>query len=260
MQPAPVSAKNPYGLPTCFWLRLRVPFGVASQHKPPSLSLRSAPVTHNAPNSLQARDIASVVHPYTHLKKHLSEGPLVIARGQGVRVYDDSGNDYLEGMAGLWSAALGFDNERLVQAALKQMRQLPFYHGFASKSHEPMIELAEMLLKRAPVPMARVFFANSGSEANDSALKLVWYFNNALGRPQKKKVISRIKGYHGVTIASASLTGLPNNHRDFDLPIANILHTDCPHFYRFGQEGESEEQFATRLADQLEAMIQKEGP
>jgi len=217
-------------------------------------------VTNNAPNSLQARDIASVVHPYTQLKKHLSEGPLVIARGKGVRVYDDSGNDYLEGMAGLWSAALGFDNERLVQAALKQMRQLPFYHGFASKSHEPMIELAEMLLKRAPVPMARAFFANSGSEANDSAMKLVWYYNNALNRPQKKKIISRVKGYHGVTIAAASLTGLPNNHRDFDLPIANVLHTDCPHFYRFGQPGETEEQFATRLAESLDALIQKEGP
>ena len=219
-------------------------------------------MTHNAPNlpgnSLQARDIASVAHPYTHLKKHLAEGPLVIARGKGVRVYDDSGKDYLEGMAGLWSAALGFDNERLVQAALKQMRQLPFYHGFASKSHEPMIELAEMLLKRAPVPMARVFFANSGSEANDSALKLVWYYNNALGRPNKKKVISRLKGYHGVTIASASLTGLPNNHRDFDLPIANILHADCPHHYRFAEPGESEEDFATRLAASLDRMIEQE--
>ena len=117
-------------------------------------------MTHTAPslpgNSLQARDIASVAHPYTHLKKHLSEGPLVIARGKGVRVYDDSGKDYLEGMAGLWSAALGFDNERLVQAALKQMRQLPFYHGFSQKSHPPQIELAERLLALAPVPMAKV--------------------------------------------------------------------------------------------------------
>src|SRR5690606_8597515 len=136
----------------------------------------------------------------------------------------------------------------------------PFYHGFASKSHEPMIELAEMLLQRAPAPMARVFFANSGSEANDSALKLVWYYNNALNRPKKKKVISRIKGYHGVTIAAASLTGLPNNHRDFDLPIANVLHTDCPHHYRFAEAGESEEDFATRLAASLDAMIEREGP
>src|SRR3712207_7258317 len=105
-----------------------------------------------------------------------------------------------------------------------------------------------------------VFFASSGSEANDSQVKLVWYYNNALGRPRKKKIISRWKGYHGVTVASASLTGLPNNHLDFDLPIANILHTDCPHHYRFAEPGESEEAFATRLADGLEALILREGP
>ncbi len=211
-------------------------------------------------NSLQARDIAAVVHPYTHLKKHLTEGPMVVVRGEGVRVWDDSGKDYIEGMAGLWSASLGFDNQRLVDAATRQMKQLPFYHAFAGKSHEPIIELSEMLLQRAPVPMARVLFANSGSEANDSAMKLVWYYNNALGRPNKKKIISRIKGYHGVTIASASLTGLPNNHRDFDLPIANVLHTDCPHHYRYAAAGESEEDFATRLAASLERKILEEGP
>jgi 4-aminobutyrate--pyruvate transaminase len=220
-----------------------------------------ASMTLSAPgNSLQARDIASVVHPYTNLKKHLTEGPMVVVRGEGVRVWDDSGKDYIEGMAGLWSASLGFDNARLVEAATRQMKQLPFYHAFAGKSHEPIIELSEMLLQRAPVPMARVLFANSGSEANDSAMKLVWYYNNALGRPNKKKIISRIKGYHGVTIASASLTGLPNNHRDFDLPIANVLHTDCPHLYRFGMAGETEEDFATRLAASLEKMILEQGP
>src|SRR6185369_12349911 len=149
------------------------------------------PMTVSPPgNSLQARDIASVVHPYTHLKKHLTEGPMVVVRGQGVRVWDDSGKDYIEGMAGLWSASLGFDNTRLAEAAYKQMKQLPFYHAFAGKSHEPLIELSEMLLERAPVKMARVLFANSGSEANDSAMKLVWYYNNALGRPNKKKIIS----------------------------------------------------------------------
>jgi 4-aminobutyrate--pyruvate transaminase len=211
-------------------------------------------------NSLQARDIAAVVHPYTHLKKHLSEGPMVVVRGEGVRVWDDSGKDYIEGMAGLWSASLGFDNQRLVEAATRQMKQLPFYHAFAGKSHEPLIELSEMLLQRAPVPMSRVLFANSGSEANDSAMKLVWYYNNALGRPNKKKIVSRIKGYHGVTIASASLTGLPNNHRDFDLPIANVVHTDCPHHYRYAAAGESEEDFATRLAASLERKIVEEGP
>ena len=211
-------------------------------------------------NSLAARDIASLVHPYTNLKAHEKEGPLVIARGKGIHIYDDSGKEYIEGLAGLWCTSLGFSEDRLIEAATKQMRQLSTYHIFASKSHEPGIELAERLLAMMPSPMARVFFANSGSEANDTVVKLVWYFNNALNRPKKKKIISRQRAYHGVTVASASLTGLPNNHRDFDLPIANIIHTDCPHAYNFANPGESEEAFATRLADSLEAMILREGP
>src|SRR5690606_826883 len=140
------------------------------------------------------------------------------------------------------------------------MRKLPYYHTFAHKTSDVTVELAERLIQIAPVPMSHVFFANSGSEANDTVVKMVWYFNNALGRPKKKKIIARTKGYHGVTVATASLTGLPNNHRDFDLPIANILHTDCPHHYRYANPGESEEDFATRLADSLEALIQREGP
>jgi 4-aminobutyrate--pyruvate transaminase len=211
-------------------------------------------------NSNAARDIAYHLHPYTNMKKHEAEGPLTIVRGRGVYVIDDDGKEYIEGMAGLWSAALGFDNERLARVAYEQMRQLPFYHSFNHRSHEPAINLAERLLQMAPVPMSKVFFANSGSEANDTVVKMVWYFNNALGRPAKKKIISRIKGYHGVTVASASLTGLPNNHRSFDLPIPNILHTSCPHYYRFGTDGETEEQFATRCADELEQLIVKEGP
>jgi 4-aminobutyrate--pyruvate transaminase len=211
-------------------------------------------------NSLSARDIASLVHPYTNLKTHEKEGPLVITRGKGIYVYDDSGKEYIEGLAGLWCTSLGFSEERLVEAATRQMRQLPTYHVFAAKSHEPAIELAERLLALAPSPMSKVFFANSGSEANDTAIKLVWYFNNALNRPNKKKIISRQRAYHGVTIASASLTGLPNNHRDFDLPIANIIHTDCPHAYNFANPGESEEAFATRMAESLEALILREGP
>jgi 4-aminobutyrate--pyruvate transaminase len=163
-------------------------------------------------------------------------------------------------MAGLWCTSLGFGEERLVQAAAEQMRKLPYYHSFAHKSHNPAIDLAERLTEMAPGKLSHVFFANSGSEANDTVVKFVWYYANATGRPEKKKIISRIRGYHGVTVASASLTGLPNNHRDFDLPIANILHTECPHYYRNGQEGESEEDFATRMAGALEAMILEEGP
>lgn len=211
-------------------------------------------------NSAAARDIATVLHPYTDLKTHQEVGPVVISRGKGVRVWDDNGKEYIESVAGLWCAALGFDNERLVQAAANQMRKLPFYHAFTAKSHEPMIDLAEMLIARAPVPMSKVFFANSGSEANDSAIKMVWYLNNALGRTQKKKIIGRRKGYHGITIASASLTGLPANHRSFDVPLPGFIHTMTPHHYHEGLPGESEDDFATRCADELEKLILAEGP
>ena len=141
---------------------------------------------------------------------------------------DENGKKYLEGLAGLWCVSLGFSERRLAEAAYRQMLKLPFYHTFAHKATDIGIELAEKLLSIAPVPMSKVFFVNSGSEANDTVVKLVWYYNNAIGRPRKKKIISRTKAYHGVTVASASLTGLANNHRDFDLPIANILHVDCP--------------------------------
>ncbi len=212
------------------------------------------------PNSAAARDVAYSLHPSTNLKKHLETGPLIITRGQGVTVYDDNDKPYIEGFAGLWCVSLGFSEERLIEAAVKEMRRLPSYHGFGSKSSDIVIDLAEKLIGLAPVPMSKVFFANSGSEANDTAIKTIWYYNNAIGRPEKKKIISRIKGYHGINVASGSLTGLPAFHKDFDLPIANIIHTDCPHYYRFAEPGESEEDFATRCAANLEKMIVDEGP
>jgi 4-aminobutyrate--pyruvate transaminase len=219
-----------------------------------------APPPNFGANSAAARDIANVLHPYTDLEAHQQVGPVVIARGKGVRVWDEAGKEYIESVAGLWCAALGFDNERLVQAATEQMRKLPFYHAFTAKSHEPMIDLAEMLIARAPVPMSKVFFANSGSEANDSAIKMVWFLNNALGRPRKKKIIGRLKGYHGITIGSASLTGLAVNHRSFDVPLPGFIHTMTPHFYHGARPGESEDDFASRCADELEKMILAEGP
>ena len=212
------------------------------------------------PNSIEARDIAYHLHGYTNARAHEENGPLVIDRGDGVHVFDSYGKRYIEGMSGLWSVAVGFNEKRLIDAAHAQMQQLPFYHNFSHRSHGPAIDLAEKLIGMAPVPMSKVFYTNSGSEANDTILKMVWYRSNALGQPDKKKVISRIRGYHGVTIASASMTGLPNNHRSFDLPIDGVLHTTCPHYWREGQEGESEEAFATRCAEDLDAMIQAEGP
>ncbi len=211
-------------------------------------------------SNLATRDIETLIHPYTNLSSFRETGPLMIDRGRGVFLYDVNGKAYIDGMAGLWCTALGHGNEELIEAAARQMRKLSFAHLFTGKSHDGAIELAERIKEIAPVETSKVFFCNSGSEANDTQIKLVWYMNNALGKPRRKKIISRIKAYHGVTVASASLTGLPNNQIDFDLPIAGILHTSCPHHYRFAQPGENEEQFATRLAAELEEMILREGP
>ena len=211
-------------------------------------------------SNLAARDVETLVHPYINLASFRDTGPLIIERARGIYVYDVEGKAYIEGMAGLWCTALGYGNEELVETAAEQMRKLSFAHLFTGRSHDPAIELAEKLKEIAPVPISKVFFCNSGSEANDTQVKLVWQLNNALGRPKKKKVISRIKAYHGVTVAAASLTGLPVNHRDFDLPLPGFLHTGCPHHYRFAQEGETEADFATRLADELEALILREDP
>ena len=208
----------------------------------------------------QQHDIQYQLHSYTNGVKHAEVGPRIMARGEGIYVYDDKGNRYLEGMAGLWSVAVGFGEPRLVDAATRQLQELPYYHTFTHKSHPAVIELAQRLIDYTEGRMARAFFTNSGSEANDTVVKLVWYYHNALGRKDKKKIIARQRGYHGVTVASASLTGLPGNHVGFDLPLPQVLHTSCPHYYRYGLPGETEEAFATRMADELEALILQEGP
>jgi Adenosylmethionine-8-amino-7-oxononanoate aminotransferase len=212
------------------------------------------------PNSIEARDKAYHLHSYTNARALERDGALVIDRGEGVYVYDVNGKKYIEAMAGLWSVGVGFGEQRLVEAAAKQMAKLPYYHTFTARAHSPSVDLAEKLIAMAPVPMSKAYFTNSGSEANDTAVKMVWYRSNALGKPEKKKIISRIKGYHGVTVASASLTGLPNNHRSFDLPLPGILHTSCPHYRVFKTDGETEAAFVERCAKELEDLILKEGP
>ena len=211
-------------------------------------------------SNAQMRDIETVAHPYTNLATLRETGSVMIERGEGIYVWDSDGRKLIEGLAGLWCTSLGYSNRELIEAATAQLERLPYSHIFGGKAHDPSVDLAETLKEIAPVPTSKVFFANSGSEANDTQVKLVWYMNNALGRPRKKKIISRIRAYHGVTVASASLTGLPANHTDFDLPIAGILHTDCPHHYRFAEPGESEEEFATRLVKNLEELIIREDP
>ncbi len=211
----------------------------------------------SASTPLSLDDREAVLHPFTALSNHT---PMVITHGEGVWVYDEHGRRYLEGVAGLWSASLGFSEQRLVDAATRQLSQLPYMHMFASMSHPTGIALAKELLRIAPVPMAKVFFANSGSEAVDSAVKMIWFYNNALGRPKKKKFIARQDAYHGSLIASASLTGLQKNHKLFDLPRSGFHHTTKPHYFRFAKEGESEIDFSERLASELDAQIEEEGP
>ncbi len=212
--------------------------------------------------SMAARDLDSMLHPQTHLAQHSRKGPMMLKRAEGVYMYDDQGKQYLEGLAGLWCTALGYGNEELARAAYDQMKELSYAQLFASKSHEVGILLAEKLKAMVPLSHSKVFFGNSGSDANDTQIKLVWYYNNVLGRPNKKKIIGRVKGYHGITLASGSLTGLAVSHKGFDLPLAGgrFLHTDLPHYWRCAEAGESEESFASRLASNLEALILKEGP
>ena len=211
------------------------------------------------PNSIEARDVASLVHMQTDLRRH-QQGPLVIARGEGCRVFDDAGRDYIEAIAGLWCASLGFGSERLAKVAYEQMRKLGYYHLYRHRSNEPAIELAERLLEIAPVPMARVVFQCSGSEANDTAIKLAWYYWDAVGKPQRTKIIARRMAYHGNTCAAVSLSGKPDMHAGFGLPFAPFKHTEFPHYYRRHEPGESETAFSARMAQALDALIQAEGP
>lgn len=219
------------------------------------MSMDGAPLSN-----AQARDVEALLHPYTNAVEHRKTGPHVIETGEGVYVYDEDGKRYIEGMAGLWCAGLGFGDAELIDAAKEQLDKLPYYHLFGGRSFEPAIELAEKLKDIAPVPVSKVIYQSSGSEANDTQIKLAWYYNNARGKPEKKKIISRVKGYHGVTIVSASLTGLPYNHKHFDLPVDRIMHTGTPHFWREGRDGETQAEFSARLAAELEEMIIREDP
>ena len=206
------------------------------------------------------RDVETILHPATNLDLHRKVGPLVVERGEGVYVWDTDGKRYIEGLAGLWCTGLGYGNQELVEAAREAMSRISFTHLFGGKSHEPAIALAEKLKELVPIAASKIFFTSSGSEANVSQIKLAWYYNNARGLPKKKKIISRMRAYHGVTVATASLTGLPVFHADFDLPMARVLHAECPHHYRNAEPGESEEDFATRLAESLNDLIEREGP
>ena len=210
--------------------------------------------------NLESLDRQYALHPFTNITRHQDEGPFIIEKGDGVFVWDDDGNKLIEGMSGLWCTSLGFSEQRLVDAASRQFAALPYSHMFTHRSTPPAIELSEKLVQLAPADISRVFFVNSGSEAVDTAIKMAWYYNNARGKTQKKTIIARQRAYHGVTIAAGSLTGLPYVHDGFDLPAIPVMHVETPHAYRHAVEGESDEQYATRLAESLERQIIDAGP
>lgn len=201
-----------------------------------------------------------VLHPYSNARTLEREDRLVISGGDGIYVSDANGNRYIEGVAALWYANLGFSESRLADAAYAQLKRLPCYHAFGNRIADVVLELTEQLLSIAPVPMASVFYACSGSEANDTALKLVEYYYNARGMPDRKLIIGRHMGYHGVTHAAASMTGVPRNHAGFDLPTARVIHVSSPDYYRHAETGETEEHFSDRLAAELEKAIVDAGP
>ena len=202
--------------------------------------------------------MSSIIYPVTNLA---AVEQLNIVSGKGVYVYDDAGNQYLEGLSGLWCSALGYGNEELIAAINSQLKTLSYSHLFGGRTHPVVMELADKLAAMVPVEDAKIFFSNSGSEANDSQIKMLRYYGNAIGKSQKKKIIALDRGYHGVTVASASLTGLPVMHSHFDLPVEalGILRADCPHYFRGKVGDESEDEFVSRLLKSLEKLIFEEG-
>jgi L-2,4-diaminobutyrate transaminase len=198
-------------------------------------------------------------HPFTALSTHEANGPsIVMAGGKGVWLEDINGKRYLDGMAGLWCVNVGYGRKELAEAMRDQAETLSYCHAFSSMSSDKPALLAERLIESAPVPMSKVFFGNSGSDANDTQVKLVWYYNNVRGKPEKKKIISRRRGYHGVTVVSGSLTGLPFAHGGFDLPLPFVHHVSPPHKLWEGHDLD-DETFVGKLVDELEQLIEAEG-
>jgi L-2,4-diaminobutyrate transaminase len=215
--------------------------------------------------SLEEMDRQSLFHPSTSIADHLRDGPTIVASASGVRIKNHQGRELIDCGAGLWCVNVGYGRAELGEAASKAMANLGYYHLFGSYSNEPIIRLADRLLalfrERAGAGhLSKVFFGTSGSDANDTNFKLVRYYNNLRGKPDKKKIISRRGAYHGLTAASGSLTGIPMFHKAFDLPLRGVRHTACPHFFRFGEAGEDEDAFTRRTVGKLKDMILREGP
>ena len=214
---------------------------------------------------LEDIDRETMFHPNTSIADHIKKGPHIIANARGVRIKDHQGRDLIDCGAGLWCVNIGYGRKEMGDAAKKAIENLAYHHIFGGVSNEPIIRLAERVLglfheKSGAPQMSKVFFGSGGSDANDTNFKLVRYYNNLRGKPEKKKIISRLGAYHGLTYAAGSLTGIPVYHKAFDLPVPGVLHTSCPHYFRFGNKGESETAFTNRMVAEVEALIAKEGP
>lgn len=213
-------------------------------------------------SALQAIDRATIIHPFTALKEFASGdagGPRIVTGGHGIRIVDRDGVELIDAFAGLYCVNVGYGRTEIADAIHREAARLAYYHAYAGHSNEPAIELSRRVLELAPENMRRIYYGTSGSDANETQVKMVWYFNNVLGRPRKKKIISRWRGYHGGTVMSGSLTGLEVYHRAFDLPVAPVLHTTAPHHYWQAPRGMTEREFSRKCARDLDALIAAEG-
>ncbi|KAA9005609.1 aminotransferase [Histidinibacterium aquaticum] len=209
-------------------------------------------------NSWESRAAASSFYGFTDLPTVAERGTVVVSGGHGPYVTDVHGRDYLDANSGLWNMVAGFDHPGLTRAAQEQYERLPGYHAFFGRMSDRTVELSEKLIEVSPYESGRVFYTNSGSEANDTLVKMLWFLNAQEGRPERRKILTRINGYHGVTVASASMTGKPYNSV-FGLPLPGFVHLSCPHYWREGRPGESEADYVARLAQELEEVIAREG-
>jgi len=210
---------------------------------------------------LTEQDRQHHVHGQTNLRQHAQQGPAVmVTEGHGVYIKTEDGRELIDGFSGLGCTSLGYNNDRLAAAAKKQMDILPFAPTFYGRSHPKVAELATRLTGMAAVPMDRVMFQCSGSEANDAMIKFLWYRNIARGQPERRKLISRWRGYYGNTVAAVSLSGQPHMHANFGLPMDDFLKLSTPNYYHFHRDGETEEEFSARLGKEFEDLVLTTGP
>jgi len=220
-----------------------------------------ADATHNL--SLEEMDRQSVLHPFTQLKQFAAGelgGPRIVDGGQGIRIKDTKGNELIDGFAGLYCVNVGYGRTEIAEAIYEQAKTLAYYHAYAGHSNEPTIRLSDKILRKTPQSMSKIFYGLGGSDANETNVKIVWYYNNVRGKPEKTKIIARKRGYHGGTVFSGSLTGLEIFHTAFNLPVPQVLHTTTPHHYWHAEPGMSEREFSQKCAADLDAMIEAEGP